>query len=745
MLPGAGFQGTITGLTTVNDNNSLGGITLGSTGAGLNTALTHLNISGFSPLLPVAGGNTAVFAALFAGAALKGTTDTINIGITGSLGSSKGSPDLITLGTDGALGTVATPSNGYESWVIAAGSGTDFLALSQNGIGTANNITLTGAGNVTLMSDASAIGVGNWSNLKTIDLTGSSGNVTLTGPTTTGLPGADAGLLNNAVLTSFKGGTGTDSVDLSSMTAAQLVAMTSLVGAASGSTLLDTLIVGNTVATGTTAISNMSGFAILGVAGGSVGTLNQANFPGVAQITAVGNLGPLMITNGSNPLTLNIGTTTDKGFTLLQGGISQATIGNGTSDVLNVTIGSNTSLAGGTAGGLTTFGYETINITANGGATAIDNLGFIQAAPSTGGFEVVTISGNAGTVNVLGVGGIDLVPAGAPATVHTTITDTDSGILNMAGSVAETIDASGGGGLQMTLHNGFFSGFPVLAPPAATGGATITGSPSAGNVLLGWVGNDKITGGSVTDTIATGGGADTINLGATHSADHVALYDGGGTVNPGSPIAATSIIVDATDHAQAGFWGVAANAPAGLLVSAQVPAGAGSGGTNLDQSVVSHFQVGTAPTADVLDFSVGGWVRAAVPGPGNSLGLVNGDFTHVVGPVSIQAVGVGNPIAAGTNVIEITGSNFNDATQLALELHTGSGLTFAAALPANEIAHLLVAYSDGSNVHIADVDLSGAAASNSTTGLTVRASDMVELAGVASVASLVAQNLHFVA
>ena len=52
-----GFQGSagtsvagtgITGLTTVNDLNSLAGILLGGLGKGLNTALVNVNITGFS-------------------------------------------------------------------------------------------------------------------------------------------------------------------------------------------------------------------------------------------------------------------------------------------------------------------------------------------------------------------------------------------------------------------------------------------------------------------------------------------------------------------------------------------------------------------------------------------------------------------------------------------------------------------------------------------------------------------------
>ncbi len=61
--------------------------------------------------------------------------------------------------------------------------------------------------------------------------------------------------------------------------------------------------------------------------------------------------------------------------------------------------------------------------------------------------------------------------------------------------------------------------------------------------------------------------------------------------------------------------------------------------------------------------------------------------------------------------------------------------------------HIIAAYSDGTTVRIADVDIHTTAASTNTrdAGNLVAVSDMVQLMGVSSIGSLNAANIHFVA
>jgi len=207
-----GFQGNITGLKVVNDNASVFGVQFGGFGQGLNTALTNVNISNYSGPSSAAGVLNA---------------------------------DPLQFSTDGPAGTAAAPNLSYGTWAITVsdtwgGAGNAYLQLQQNGVGGATALTLSGAGNVWLGEDKA----GNWQKLTTIDATGETGKVVITGAaagnttnaiaTATnpgGLWGSNAGLLDEGAtgtfaLTSFKFGTGVTTLDVSGATAAQVAALT---------------------------------------------------------------------------------------------------------------------------------------------------------------------------------------------------------------------------------------------------------------------------------------------------------------------------------------------------------------------------------------------------------------------------------------------------------------------------------------------------------------------------------------
>ena len=107
----------------------------------------------------------------------------------------------------------------------------------------------------------------------------------------------------------------------------------------------------------------------------------------------------------------------------------------------------------------------------------------------------------------------------------------------------------------------------------------------------------------------------------------------------------------------------------------------------------------------------------------------------------------GQTIGLGVTVVEL---NVNQSSSLALAqyLH-GNAITFnGAGLAAGHDAHMLWAYSDGANVHIADVEFgnnTGAAETTTAAVNTISVSNVVEIAGVASVTALNAHNIHFLA
>jgi hypothetical protein len=104
-------------------------------------------------------------------------------------------------------------------------------------------------------------------------------------------------------------------------------------------------------------------------------------------------------------------------------------------------------------------------------------------------------------------------------------------------------------------------------------------------------------------------------------------------------------------------------------------------------------------------------------------------------------------------VIEITDAAFANAAALAKALASGSYKLFLApSVVAGTSFDIIFAYSDGTSVHIADVNVfaggrvahpAGSALSVDATA--VHVSDMVLLAGVTSVTSLDTHNIHFLA
>ena len=167
-------------------------------------------------------------------------------------------------------------------------------------------------------------------------------------------------------------------------------------------------------------------------------------------------------------------------------------------------------------------------------------------------------------------------------------------------------------------------------------------------------------------------------------------------------------------------------------------------------TVVNNFAAGA--TGDIVGFVFLAWGSGGtVNGSGTELGLVQGDAATPVGVGSavlgfLEAAGA--TLSASANVVVDSVATYHNAAALASALMSSSGhFSFAGAgLSAKDDAHVLIAYSTGSSVDIADVEFDNTtSASQSDTGhLTVTASDMVQLTGV-SLAALTAHNIALVA
>ena len=215
-----GYRGDITDLVTFTNNGStgVGALTIGAAGQGIDkgglagtttTAATLLSTVNLNGVQPGAGATTIIVNTT----ALAGTSDALAINFTGAFGT-KAAPMTVSVKNDTAAATVA--DNAYETLNVKADS-TTWASLSDAGSGilSTTKINVAGAGNTFLGAGAAE----NYKLVTTIDASTQTGGVTITGLNSIAGTGFAAGLLAaNTVLTSFKGGTGADSLDISSMT-----------------------------------------------------------------------------------------------------------------------------------------------------------------------------------------------------------------------------------------------------------------------------------------------------------------------------------------------------------------------------------------------------------------------------------------------------------------------------------------------------------------------------------------------
>jgi hypothetical protein len=364
----------------------------------------------------------------------------------------------------------------------------------------------------------------------------------------------------------------------------------------------------------------------------------------------------------------------------------------------------------------------------------------------TSGALTVAISGaqdftTTGITDVAAVGSLN-----APTSATDVINVTDTGNVNLGTTNFGTVNAAPTASLVVvdSFHHSTILG-------SSAGNNTITGGDGGGALNDG----NTITGGTATDTIVTGIGSNTINLGATHIGDNVTIGSGFG-----------GVMVFGGDIANQGSWGQAfGSAPefiAGTLAgpTSSIFGNAASGGTDASVTTINGFDATSATSTDFLHFSASMWsgngtANNNAPVAGINVALTDIAITAIVAPgVAVDPTIIttsGQATTAGSNLVEISGVNqFSGAPALAAGLiNTGSfdlKIGGGGGLFANNNVHFLIGYTDGHNIHIADVDVynttAAAVTDTSTVGVHVYASDVVELMGVNSFANL---NAHLAA
>ena len=314
--------------------------------------------------------------------------------------------------------------------------------------------------------------------------------------------------------------------------------------------------------------------------------------------------------------------------------------------------------------------------------------------------------------------------AATPNSAHDVINVTDTGVVDLGTTNFGTVSAALSAGL--TVFDSYYN-------------STITGSIAGDNDIAGGDGGglpgtgNTITGGTASDTIVTGIGANTINLGATHIGDRVTIGSHFGGVMTGSG-----------DVAEPGAWGQAFGTTPTFIAGIATPAAslfgnAANGGTSESETVINNFSVST----DSIGFEAALWTSGGTNNlGGTNLGLETIGITgHVLAGAAVTTGSATSGVAlpSATNFIELpTSTEYSDAAQVASELQSSFDLV-TGMLGGHDNAHLLVGYlGTNGSIQIADIDLynPAALATMASTSDHVYASDMVQSTGVNTYTSL---------
>jgi len=473
-----------------------------------------------------------------------------------------GAADKLAVTLNAAAGTVAISgadlvSKQLESVALTTIADSEItLSLGSSGVAT---LTISGGGNTVLAGLTESGG-----NLKTINASTATGNVTLTAPiagTVTGGAGNDAitGSSGNDVITTGAGadtvvGTGgDDNIDLGAgndrytVTASDITKDDTIVGGDGTDTLSLTGVISYTAASGLTPVANagsgISGFETIrvnGTVGSSTATQSMLALSGANTITTISNPGQTgYFTKDTTVSTLSF---TGNGTTSIESAGAQTISLASTSGVVTATAitkataltissggddgaGANTNtltITDAAATSLTITGSENVSVTAGSTSVAITK---IDATAFSGTSVTVSAASATGAITVTppGAGKMSVTTgAGADLITLTAGNDTVS-----SGAGADSIVAGAGNDTATDLGTGndtFVGGAGNDTVTAAgtgddyldmgDGDDTVSDAGEGNDTLLGGAGNDVLSGGDGNDSIDGGTGNDTLTDGA---------------------------------------------------------------------------------------------------------------------------------------------------------------------------------------------------------------------------------------
>ena len=328
-----GFTGVVNGVTTVKDINSVNTVQLGSINQGLNGALANVAITGYG------GGNgTFIFDAVVNTAAM-GLPTTIMASLGGAaLGSTAFlGADILGFTAQGNPGTLANPNTAYPTWNLTINNPANLeltanTAFPAGSLGTPNVVGTTAivlSGSSTALSTDAA---GNWALLQSVDASKDTGNVFITGTSSStdsaggyfgtalssstnpfwAFGGANGLLEGNTVFNKFTGGGGVNLLDVSSLNPGQVAKLTASGNTTSQNQLVVTNAVANSTVGSALTFAGIANFQQLDVTG-IAGTINLANMPAAMALNeifyitpATGSVTILNQASLAGPLTVDV-------------------------------------------------------------------------------------------------------------------------------------------------------------------------------------------------------------------------------------------------------------------------------------------------------------------------------------------------------------------------------------------------------------------------------------------------------
>lgn len=427
------------GATNFISNNSTGAVTVDQLATGQTTQIQGNGSSANGNLVATYLGTATGAATVNVAGGVRGATVTVNgaagqtstvlnsTGATNSLGGVTATGSTLTVNASGALSTGGV-TNAALTAIVASGTA-------------ANVASTTGTSfNAKVAVDLGALGAA----VKTVDASGLTAGGVYVG-------------LNNGVVTSFKGGQGSDTV-----LAGDSTNSAASIDAGAGS---DTLIVGTTNDINTNGTKYLN-FEVLQNNG--TASLNASKVAGIGSVITKGAGGGF--TNLTAAQAANVSIIANQGATAVTYALTDAS---GTADVLGLTVSNSDATTVVNATNLNVGGFETLNLTVSTGGTAIFNA-----------------DGTAKNTNTYGN--------------FANASSTDLKTITIAGANAALYDISSNSTKVTTLNASANTAGVQLKIGGQTGALVVTGSAAADLIDVA----AKGTGGS--QTIALGAGNDTV-------------------------------------------------------------------------------------------------------------------------------------------------------------------------------------------------------------------------------------------